>query len=288
MDGDLDIVFLGGLYPKGKMTEIYNDSKSAVAVADDVLQWKIVEGFDKTNNTPVKIISSLYIGRYPRSYKKLIIKTYKFNHTAGADDISVGFLNFKYLTNFKHLTILKHLKKWALNGKKNKVVVVYSLVSHVAHCLKYIKKFNPNIKTCVIVSDLIYLNPQTQKRVNKNIANHMKYIDCGVLLTKQMNDLIKLNKYVVMEGIAQSYYDDIISNHTENCLITIAYIGSINIISGIENLVNAFMKLTNPNYRLFIAGYCVKSVLDYILKAMKIDNRIFYKGPITPGEARLI
>jgi len=94
--------------------QIISSSKGGIQYAENALQWNIVEGLDTNLINPVKIINSLYIGSFPRRYKKLFANTYEFSHTISSKDINVGFLN---LIGIKHesryLTLKPYLKSWA-------------------------------------------------------------------------------------------------------------------------------------------------------------------------------
>lgn len=144
MNKNYDILFLGGLFPKETENEILNNSKGVIQNAANALQWNIVKGFDE-NNRNIQILNSLYIGAFPFRYKKLFIKTYKFAHSKDAhNDINTGFINFpgyKHISRFNHLK--KYLKKWALDGKKDKAIVAYALTSIFVKAFRYIKKSIP-------------------------------------------------------------------------------------------------------------------------------------------------
>lgn len=92
----------------------------------------------------------------------------------------------------------KSLKEWALNNKKNKVVIAYAATYPMTKALSYIKKVNPDVKTCLVVPDLpMYMNlSQSRAGILHHIKNRVVSIemlkaDCFVLLTEQMKEMIK-------------------------------------------------------------------------------------------------
>lgn len=296
MDYDMDIAFLGGLFPEETKDEIIKNSIGSIQNAANELQWNFVRGLDSNLVTPVKIINSLYIGSYPRRYKKLFIQSYRFRHTDNADDINVGFCNlsgFKYY--FRKYSLKPHLKLWALDGKPNKVLIAYALTDAFVQSIKYVKQINPDIKTCIIVPDLpLYMNTTNKKSyIYSYLKNHdirkisksLLYIDGFVLLTKYMSEALGVNNYVIVEGIAmESNIPTSISKNTDNNVKVILYTGTLNEKYGILNLINAFHAIDDPNYKLVICGY--GDSLNKINEAIINDKRIIYKGLISNDEVR--
>lgn len=290
VDNKFDIAFLGGLFPKETEAEIYEKSKGSVQAAANALQWNIVEGLDKCNNTPVKIINSLFIGAYPRKFRDLLIKTYKFKHNKNSDDINIGFLNIFGIKHFiKYYTLKPYLKKWADFKNGEKVIIAYSLNYTFAKCLRYIKKVNPQIRTCIVVPDLPeYMNLSNKVsplyRFLKNIEikcirKNMQYIDSYVLLTEQMAGFLKIDKkYTVVEGISTDVFTNIIINKKEDNKKYILYTGTLNEKYGVLDLVEAFNQINRQEYRLILCGSGDSE--NKIKQYAKSDDRIIYKGQI--------
>ena len=69
----MDILCLMGLFPEEYETEILKNSLSGVQNAANKLQWAIIEGLAQQPNTQLTVINSLYIGSYPKRYKKIHI-----------------------------------------------------------------------------------------------------------------------------------------------------------------------------------------------------------------------
>ena len=290
MNNDLEVIFLGGLFPKEKEVEILGNSIGNVQNAANNLQWAIVNGLDEVLKEPITIINSMYIGSFPKRYKRLKIDTFKFSHTAedSLKDINVGFFN---LTGIKHtsryLAIKPYLKKWATttNGKK-KVIIAYAMTSTFTHLLKFVKKIDATITTCMIVPDLPqYMNLDKKnefynimKRLEiKSIENDMKYIDGYVILTKYMSDALNIKApTVVMEGISTHLFEDINRLSVEKGIKSILYSGGLIEKYGVLNLVQSFRKLTEDNYRLIICG--AGNAESEIIQASQLDKRIIFKG----------
>lgn len=292
MKKDRDIVFLSGLFPKELEDEIINNSIGSIQNAANVLQWNIVEGLELNIQKPINIINSLYIGSYPRRYKKAFIKTKKFREDKDSKSINVGFINILGIKHYsRYCSIKPYLKKWAIDNKKNKIIIAYAMTGVFMDALKYIKKINPNIKTCIIVPDLPqYMNLSKDKSrlyeilksfEIKRIEKGLKYIDNFVLLTNEMSNVLNVDNYTVVEGISTDVFKDL--NFTkksseDNLIKEILYTGSLNEKYGILNLVKAFRKIDNENYRLILCGH--GDSVNKILEAQKCDDRIIFKGMI--------
>ena len=292
MANDIDLMFLAGLFPKCTEEEIRKNSIGSIDNAANVLQWNILNGLDKSLKRPVRILNSLYIGSYPYRYRKLSIKTFKFNHTDGANDVNVGFFNLYGIKQILRFWALKpYLKKWALNTNGNKAIIAYSLTSPFVKSIQYIKKINPAIKTIVVVTDLpqhmdtsnktSLLRRMLKKYDIKSINKRLAFVDGFVLLTEHMKNELGTESYVVVEGIATDL-PCLVNYNTSSEIKTVIYTGTLNEKYGILNLVEAFRNIKNPNYRLILCGSGDSE--DKIKSAEISDNRIVYKGALTREE----
>ena len=249
---NLDIVFLGCVYPDNLMDIIHKYSIGQIDYAANNLQWKIIDGIEKNISKPIKIINSINIGSYPFRYKKAVIATQHFSHAFGIEDVSAGFFNFTVLKQVsKIITIMPHLYKWAYekNGKI-KILIVYSMTVVMMECITLLKKKYNHVVIVVIVPDLPqYTN--TSNKINilykifkllslKRNKIHYNNIDAFVLLTEKMADVLPVSSdnFVVVEGIANEYCVPL-RNSTSD-LKTITYTGTMNQRYGILNLIAAF------------------------------------------------
>jgi glycosyltransferase involved in cell wall biosynthesis len=146
------------------------------------------------------------------------------------------------------------------------------------------KKLDSSIVTCLIVPDLpqfmnLSSKPSLTYKIFKIIdiklqKSKLKYIDKFVLLTEKMSDKLNIRSYTVVEGIGVDFYANV--EHTAVKDKTVMYAGSLNKRYGIINLIDAFMKIEDPDYRLILCG--AGDSEDYIREAQKKDSRIDFKG----------
>ena len=293
---NLDILFLGGLFPKEKEKEILENSKGYVQIAANVLQQGIVLGLDSNCKGQARILNSLYVGSFPCSYRELFIKTYPFSHTDGAKDINVGYLNLAGITRITRFLSLKpFLKKWvAENNGKKKVIIAYAATATFTGLLKYVKKRNRNIITCLVVPDLpqymsmAHLQSPLYKMLKwfevKLIMRDSSYIDGFVLLTEQMKNALKIKvPHTLLEGVASDIFENIEDNPQNSDIKKVLYTGDLSSKYGIIDLINAFKQLPEENCRLIICG---TGNTEELLKRESLkDKRIEFKGLVTREEA---
>ncbi len=288
----MKILFLGGLFPKETEEDILKNSIGSIQNAANNLQWGFVKGFEENVNEPITILNSLYIGSFPRLYKRIKIDTYYFSHNGGkSQDINVGFINVVGLKRISRYVSLKpYVKKWIESNKDSKkIIIAYAMTSTFTQILEYSKKIDGSVVTCLIVPDLPqYMNFNNHKNKIYNklknieiriIKKDMQFIDSYVLLTQHMKDALEIEKpSVVIEGISTDLFkkipksDENMNNGHKNIL----YTGGLNEKYGIVKLVEAFEMLEDKNCSLIICGS--GDAESFIRKACGRDKRIIFKG----------
>ncbi|MBR2043687.1 MAG: glycosyltransferase [Clostridia bacterium] len=287
---ETNYLFLGGLFPKDKEKEILENSIGSVQNAANVFQWNIVNGLDANLPTPISILNALYIGAYPKRYKKLFIPSFEFSHTDNAHDYNVGFCNLTYVKHFfrKH-NVNKQIKKWVESTSGKKVLFAYAMSGMTLSAIATAKRIDPTVTTCIIVPDLPqYMNMSPKqslvykilKRIDLNKQKKsLPYIDKYVLLTEQMKECLPVRDYTVVEAISSN---NIVFEAKKRLQKTILYTGGLNAKYGVVDLIDAFMKIEDPEYRLILCGS--GDAATYIKDMQKMDNRIVFKGLVSHSE----
>ena len=261
----MDILCLMGLYPKEYLGSIQAYSTIPPQYAADKHQWAIVEGLDQLVDVSIRIANSIYIGSYPKRYKKVTIPTFEFKHSDKAKgDINVGYCN---LTGYKfysrYITTKKVIEKWAEedNGEE-KVLLTYALATPFCQLADYVKKHYKNIKVCTIAPDLPDFMDTAQK---KNLRFCAKKVEIQLLkrATKSVDGFIFLAdamkewfanpvKYTVVEGVVSVTNEPSVSaDNRRKCVL---YAGGIKKEYGVVDLVEAFIKADNADWILEIYG----------------------------------
>lgn len=288
----MKILFLCGLFPKETEEDILKNSIGSIQNAANNLQWGFVEGFEENLNEPITILNSLYIGSFPRLYKRIKIDTHYFSHNGGkSQDINVGFINVVGVKRIsRYISLKPYIKEWIESNKDSKkIIIAYAMTSTFTQILEYSKKIDESVVTCLIVPDLPqYMNFNNHKNIiytklknieMKIIRKNMQFIDSYVLLTQYMKDALEIKKpYVVIEGISTDLFKNISKSdeNMNNSHKNILYTGGLNEKYGIIDLVKAFEMLEDKNCRLIICGS--GDAENFIRKACGRDKRIIFKG----------
>ena len=314
--------FLGGLYPKDMENEIISDSIGAVQNAANLLQWNFVDGIENVLKRPLKLINCMFIGSFPRRYKKIVVKGGAFSHVPGTEDVNIGFFNLAVIKQFVlPIVIRRTLKKFiASESSFCKVMFVYS--ANFCHSIKYIKKLDGNIHICLILPDLpVYMNmsktgnilyKMINRRNKRLLEDSLEYTDSFVLLTKAMSDYLHIadRPFTVVEGMVEADLPASYQVRNENELPVsylvrieqaeqaeqaeqtgqtgqaglkqVVYTGTLTKAYGIMNLVDAFRGIRDEDMRLVICGS--GEAQDDIIKAAMNDPRIIYMGTMEHRE----
>ena len=276
--------FLGCLYNKKEERHILLNSKSGMQNAANTFQWNLIEGLVECIED-LKIINVLPVGTWPKKYKKLFLRTKKweFNNQVNYE---IGCLNLPFIKQiYRYIKLKKLLKDITDNN-----IIIYSTYLPF---LKAIYKLGKEKNITLIVTDLpeyydlnkVSLIKKYLRKINNFfIYRYIKRIDKFVLLTDYMKTPLKVENrpYIVIEGISNSGKYNTIEKEKVNENFIIFYSGTLNFLYGIKNLVNAFKEIYNKDMELWIAG-CGES--ETLIKESSLyDKRIKYFGYITKDE----
>lgn len=278
-----DIVCLTGLFPEEYVDEINKYSLTGVQNAANKLQWGIVKGLDGLGKN-VTIFNSIYVGSYPRLYRKIMIPTFHFSHGSEKNDINIGFINIagiKVLS--RYYTVKRELDKWAsIDSGREKVLLIYAMTTPFAQLAGYIKRKYSSIKVIYIIPDLpMYMNVtkvqesavyRTRKKIEEFLFHRsLKNVDGYVLLTDSMKEWFTTDiNYTVVEGMAT--IDNTIDVDDIKKKKQILYAGGIKREYGVIDLVSAFSQIDDPEWELVIYGdgTDMESVCEYAKKDVRI------------------
>ncbi len=293
----MTILFLCGYYENDVETEIIQNAKAPIEYSANIFQKKMIEGFRKLSfeKYDFSILSAPFVGCYPNASKLITFKTFPVSK----DCQYVGFLN---IWGFRNLSRAHALKK-ALNKfidlcDKEKRIVIYSIHTPFLEAALYAKKKDPYIKICLIVPDLPqYMNLNAHVSILYKIGKKVdiwhfrkmnKDVDSYVLLTEQMKNKIDTldKRTIIVEGILEDDFLKRSFNNVKTQSITkyIVYTGKMSQKYGVKNLIDAFKKIPDTNYRLVLCG---RGELDsYIKQCTNNDSRIIAVGQVSPEESR--
>ncbi len=284
----MKILCLMGLFPEEYENTIINDSVSGIQNAANKLQWAIVDGLNQQENVDVRVINSLFIGSFPKRYKKAIIPSFDFSVNGNKCGYNVGFLNLPLIKVFsKYITTKKVIDKWACSddGDEEKIVIAYAMTSPVVELLNYIKTKYSKIKCILFVPDLPeYMNFSSASSVykylkskhKKHLKRNLRSVDGYVFLTEHMKNWFETDvKYTVIEGI----YKEVTPDPKEEILPKekiILYSGGLHEEYGVLDLVNSFRQLDTADWKLELIGD--GSLMPKLKEISNIDKRIVLTG----------
>lgn len=289
-----NVCFLSTLYPKGCENYDINVKKHR-SQNITFIQNELIRGIEENFANKVHIINKLLVPLYKKGYTKPFVKSGTFEHTNSLKekDIIFPYINVPL---FHSISLFwgarKYLLRWILNEHKEKYLISYSLTTYSLKAMKYAKKKNTAIKTCIIVPDIpqyTYMNTNNlliniKNKIALNLLNNKiekssKYVDTYCFFSEHMREKINTKHFCVFEGLATEEFSNITAKRdyskTEKIII---YAGGLHAHYGVDLLLNAFTNLKNPNYRLILCG---KGLLEEeIVKQAAKDPRINFVGEI--------
>lgn len=287
----MDVLFLCGVFAKENEAEVIAQAKKSVEFSANQMQLKLIRGLKKAVN--IQVISAPFIGHYPNQSRSL--------HFSGFTNPQhlCKYVQFNNTWGFRNLSRARALKKavreFALDGNKEKLIVVYSAHDPFLAAAAYAKKLNPKIRICFIVPDLPqYMNLEAKrgflynffKKIDiKSIQKHTKAADTSVVLTETMAKALQLTDrpYIVAEGIIDST-PDTLTGTTHEETVNIVYAGKLYFSFGIRSLIEAFSMLQDRNYRLILCGN--GDAAEYLQKCAMEDSRIILPGQVSPEKVQ--
>ena len=281
------MIFMGVLFRKEQEEEILLHSTNGISNASNTFQWNMIDGIRENIGQNLHIVNALPVGTWPTFYQKLFLDTkeWSFNDRSCYE---LGGLNLPFLKQFVRYKKAHNVLKRLIKNENEKEIIIYSAYMPF---LKAVYKLPSRIKVSVIVTDLpeyydlscvSAIRKKLRSWQNKMIAKYMTRIDSFVLLTEQMKEPLRIGDrpYTVVEGIcnidcANASCADVVSSDEK----IILYTGTLHKIFGIANLVEAFMKIDDPSYRLWICGS--GDMQQEVERAAQKDSRIVFWGYVS-------
>lgn len=290
----MKLVFLSGLYSEELRKRLNYVNPQFVQNAPNSFQWNIVEGLVE-NNVDFEIVSYPFIPCYP-TYPYCSINAESILYKG----VQYGnIMKYSTIPLIKDLSIMKSLNKYienlvALYSNEELLFLVYAPYSFFLLPIINQKRKFKNIKINVIITDLIdnaynykensaFLKRFQIMRESFLERKCYKHIDKFILLSESMVERIPeaIGKSILLEGISPmlEYH----KKEKSSIIKKILYTGTLELFSGVRNLIQAFENISNENYRLIICGS--GPLEKEINEAAKKDSRILFKGIVSREEA---
>lgn len=282
----MNLIYVGSSRPESIAQE-YLRRGSKVNFAGMTLQNALIEGL-YVHDKDLNIISAWYISPYPR-VKQIIFKAENVEFNNRVDKYRfVGALNLPIVHMFaKCLKVRQELKRTLKRNRDNAVIVYETYTPFLLAAATLRRKIG---KFVVIVPDLPdYMHSGDSKiraffkRINRSLIDWcLRKSDGYILLSEPMLEKLppKDGKYIVMEGIFNPEFED--NDVEKEKYKTIMYTGGIYSHRGTDLLLDAFSKIDDPDYRLWIRGD--GELKGKILEMSQKDPRIRYFEPMERKE----
>lgn len=293
----MKLLFVTNLYPKESIDLFRYLASGYIQNAPNVFQWAVIDGL-LNNNADFEVVSLPALPAYPLNYKKL----YTLSGVVKAEYINIGkMLSYCDLVVLKTFSMRYRLQKYLFEWVKRNVgngellvILTYTPYVPFIKAVKNLKNKYPNIILASIVTDLVddMMNFSSNQSVCKRIQceietrqtkKQYRYIDKFVLLAQPMMEKIPEadGKSIIIEGIATKKPFKQKKNVFNSR--TLLYTGTLEEYSGVRDLVQAFMKIPNVNYRLIVCGD--GTLASFVKEQTVIDSRIIFKGLVPREEA---
>lgn len=282
----MKLIYVGSSRPEA-ITQELKKRGSRVNFASMTLQNALLDGF-YAKDKDISVISAWTISPFPK-IKQLYFPPENISFKGNKGQYRfVGSINLPVINMFsKFFRVRRELKK-QIRENADCCVIVYEthtpFLLAVATLRKHIKK------ATVIVPDLpeymhgsnAVIRTILKKFDHKLIHFLLKKFDGYILLSEPMLEKLpkEVKKYMIMEGIFNPEFEE--AQIEKEKYPTIMYTGGVFRYRGTNLLLEAFNRIDNPNYRLWIRGD--GDLKDEILQMAKKDPRITYFEPMSRQE----
>lgn len=270
-------VFIGFVFDEEKEQQLLRTSRRGVATAANQYQKGFLSGLPN----PVKILSTLSTGAFPRGNKRLLFKKEQKNTHMG-EITYLPFLNFYVIRDWMFQRGLYRELSRIVASQEHTTVYVYSLYMPSLKVMKKLKKkFGEKVRYCLIIPDLPGKYGLVRKgikglRDRQEVKAKMTFpngADSFVFLTDAMKELFDPKPYAVVEGFLPDCDFDYTVPRTPKSVL---YTGSLNRAFGFGTLLEAFSSISDPDAQLWVCG--AGDMEEVIKAAAKKDPRIQFKG----------
>ena len=253
------------------------------AASADVFSTAVFDGLVSLN------VSFQNVNVPPVGYFPKLSNTWRIPAFKGSEDgVGVTCVGFTNLPLYQDYSIYRQVygTLLQLGLKEAPVFLVYSINIPVIHALlKFRKNVFPGCKIVLIIPDLIedmYAGDSVHSVIRRwmsgDVSRLYREMDAFVYLTEQMKEATGVEKpYCVVEGIyneRETYLEPEYDTKEK----TVFYSGKLEDKFGVRRLVDAFMMIHDPHFRLALCGSGDSE--SYIREKAAGDSRIVLYGQL--------
>ena len=264
------VLMIGFTVPDSTMDMICSNNPYA-PIQSHKHSWSIVRGLE-ANGCEVDLISSLPIALFPGN-RKIVVLGDSWQRTESSRSLTTTFVNvigFRHITRFLSVSCLAFMWAFRLRGVRNKCILLYGLHSAHIFAARVINIFFNLPMVCVVT------DPPGASEANKFAPSHiLRRMDeyllksgarsmSGIVgVTSEITTMLNFKgPFLLMEGIVSK--TDANSESRDGSAaarldksdgkLVLMYAGGLAEVSGVAQLMRAFIMAKPANSELWIAG----------------------------------
>lgn len=284
----MHILFIAQYYPEQLLSTFVKQTKAGLDFAAHNLHRALLQGF-RENGQEVDILNAPHLGSFPPYYKTPFIPSYisQDEHIH-----SFSYLNVSYVKRWDiKRKMRREMLRWCERTEGEKMIFFYNFTALTV--LPELKRKFKDVKACLLVTDLpeymaadnsllTRLNKKIVSAFGSNDKSHFDYIDGYVLLAPAMRERLPMEgkPWIQVEGIYNPEDDKVLVEKTAEKVVL--YTGNLGRRYGLPELLEAFHRIENNEYRLWICG--TGDGLDDVKRYEALDSRVSYLGTFPRAE----
>lgn len=282
----MKLLYVGSFCEPSQEEIIQKRTKGHITLSGNTFQRAFLSGFYNLEEKIDYIFNIPDIGSFPLRCSTPFFEKKYFEYEL-MPGVNCAFFN---LTFFKIFSIEKvlfsELQAYCEGTSEVIVIVVYSLKYPYLKAVCDVKKLYRNVKIVNVVLDLpeyFGSNKSFLYRLHTSIFTSKIYrltefVDSFVLLTPFMMDKLRVGNrpWMLLEGIYKPINEQW---KLDKMRKTILYTGKLDSRYGINHLLEAFFKLPDTDFKLWICG--IGEEEKTVRQAMQKDDRIKYFGQLS-------
>lgn len=289
----MNILMLTLLYPQDQIAEVTQNAKDKLQNQINNYQHAFIEGIrvNLSENEHLDVLNALPVGIFPIQYRKLFLKNGMHD---GGKIQQIGCINLPWFKQKGRTWAFKRaIVKWLKQDSNNRTVLVYTQYLPYMQALSSVKRYFPDLKVAVIVTDLPNemglasgrkgLLRLLEAKMGRSSLQLLQQMDGFALLAEPMADALCIQEkpYTIIEGLILSNSSSEVPSIHDTERPVFLYTGTLEPGLGIKEMLDAFEHM--PEYELWICGH--GHMKDQIEACAKHSPNIRFFGFVPQKEA---
>ena len=284
----MHVLFIAQYYPEQLLPIFVKQTKVGLDFAAHNLHRALLQGF-RENIQEIDILNAPHLGSFPPYYKTPFVPSFRSKEERIT---SLSYLNVSYIKRWGiKRQMRREMFRWCEQTEGEKMIFFYNFTALTV--LPELKRKFKDVKACLLVTDLpeyMAADNYLLTRINRKISSafgtkdmsHFDHVDGYVLLAPAMVERLPMEgkPWIQIEGIYNPEDDKEIAEKIPKKVVL--YTGNLGKRYGILELLEAFHRINNEDYRLWICG--TGDGLEDVKMYESMDSRISYLGTFSRSE----